>query len=421
MLDIFGPNLGSVEGQDWQRHRKITGAAFNEQSYETVWSESLRQADGMLQWWTSQGSGPIITTVKDVRMLSLNVLAHAGFGNNYPFDGNAENTKTRDALAFRQTLCFVLDNALLTMVVRTKLLRLPFLPSKWRQVGEAIDALRHQMKALYDKQRSSSTQNSGEPANLMSTMVRASEQATSEARTEAKKGYASHLAPKHAGLTMDEIFGNIFVYYFAGHDTAAAVFAYTIYLLAAHPQVQDWIAEELHYVLPSIDNSQWRYGDLFPRLKRCLAVLLETLRLYNPVPGVPKWTGDSDRLIQYKGQSLVIPARTFVFPSLVAVHTYPRYWGADSLSWRPSRWIISDSLGSRAGLKTESLFMAVKGTYFPWSDGQRTCPGRKFAQVEFVAVIANLFRGYRVLPMRMVGESEERGASTEKRARDCGR
>lgn len=91
----------------------------------------------------------------------------------------------------------------------------------------------------------------------------------------------------------------------------------------------------------------------------------------------------------------------------MAVHTHPRYWGADSLSWRPARWMVLNPLGGKAGLDAESLFTPVQGTYFPWSDGQRNCPGKKFAQVEFVAVIANLFRGHRVLPERLAGESEE--------------
>lgn len=104
----------------------------------------------------------------------------------------------------------------------------------------------------------------------------------------------------------------------------------------------------------------------------------------------------------------MIPAQTFVLPSLMAVHAHTRYWGADSLLWRPARWIVSDPLGSKAGLDAESLFMPVQGTYFPWSDGQRNYPGKKFAQVEFVAVIANLFREHKVLPKRMVGESEKR-------------
>ena len=274
MLNIFGPNVGTVEGRDWQRHRKITGAAFNEQIYETVWSEALRQADGMLQWWLSKGLGPMNTTAKDTRTLSLNVLAHVGFRRTYPFDGKTDNVNSQHAMSFRQTLCFVLDNALLTMVVPAKFLQLPFLPSKWRKVGGSIDALHRQMMSLYNEEKSFSVWNSREPANLMSLMVQASEKASYEASEEKKNANASDSTPKREGLTMDEIFGNIFVYYFAGHDTTAAVFAYTMYLLAGHPEVQDWIAEELHHVTPSNDSSQWSYGDLFPRLKRCLALMV---------------------------------------------------------------------------------------------------------------------------------------------------
>ena len=91
----------------------------------------------------------------------------------------------------------------------------------------------------------------------------------------------------------------------------------------------------------------------------------------------------------------------------MAVHAHPRYWGEDALSWRPARWMTSDTSGEKTGLDAETLFTPVQGSYFPWSDGQRNCPGKKFAQVEFVAVIAHLFYGHKVLPERMVGESEE--------------
>ena len=73
---------------------------------------------------------------------------------------------------------------------------------------------------------------------------------------------------------MDEILGNAFVYYFAGHNTTAAVFAYAVYLLAAYLEVQDWVTEELEHFLPISDDSEWRYEELFPKLKRCLAVLV---------------------------------------------------------------------------------------------------------------------------------------------------
>lgn len=42
------------------------------------------------------------------------------------------------------------------------------------------------------------------------------------------------------GLTETEIYGNIFVFNFAGHDTTAHTIAFTVYLLATAPHVQDW-------------------------------------------------------------------------------------------------------------------------------------------------------------------------------------
>jgi cytochrome P450 len=134
---------------------------------------------------------------------------------------------------------------------------------------------------------------------------------------------------------------------------------------------------------------------------------LETVRLYDPVPGLPKWTGDSDRQIQYRGQTLMIPARTFVLPSLMAVHCHPRYWGNDSLSWRPHRWIISNHQTEGCDADRESFHTPERGTFIPWSDGQRNCPGKKFAQVEFVAVIARLLSSHKLVPEKHLGESDE--------------
>lgn len=34
----------------------------------------------------------------------------------------------------------------------------------------------------------------------------------------------------------------------------------------------------------------------------------------------------------------------------------------------------------------------------PWAAGPRVCPGKKFSQVEFVAVLACLMKGYHVEP-----------------------
>jgi cytochrome P450 len=51
LTGLFGDNVATTEGKQWQRHRKITASCFNEQPNPLVWSESIRQATGMLQCW----------------------------------------------------------------------------------------------------------------------------------------------------------------------------------------------------------------------------------------------------------------------------------------------------------------------------------------------------------------------------------
>lgn len=43
----------------------------------------------------------------------------------------------------------------------------------------------------------------------------------------------------------------------------------------------------------------------------------------------------------------------------------------------------------------------------PWIHGPRVCPGKKFAQVEFVAVIARLLKNGTVRPKLMKGERRD--------------
>jgi cytochrome P450 len=129
---------------------------------------------------------------------------------------------------------------------------------------------------------------------------------------------------------------------------------------------------------------------------------------------LPKYTNTKSQTLHVGKQTIPIDSDTLVIPSLLAMHTHPKYWKPDPLIWRPSRWIFSAPADgswpkhSLAGqIEGEELFDPVKGSYFPWSDGPQNCPGKKFAQVEFVAVIACLLQSHRVRPLCTEGESFE--------------
>ena len=51
------------------------------------------------------------------------------------------------------------------------------------------------------------------------------------------------------------------------------------------------------------------------------------------------------------------------------------------------------------------MYHPVKGAFIAWSDGPRLCPGKKFSQVEFVAVIARLMWKHRLEVVPTEGEN----------------
>ncbi|MBE3041153.1 cytochrome P450 [Candidatus Bathyarchaeota archaeon] len=86
--------------------------------------------------------------------------------------------------------------------------------------------------------------------------------------------------------------------------------------------------------------------------------------------------------------------------NLGGLHTSSASWGDDPLEWLPSRWITKDESGN------DALAPMPQGAFLPWAAGPRVCPGKKFSQVEFVAVLACLLKEYRVEPVAQGGMSE---------------
>lgn len=282
----------------------------------------------------------------------------------------------------------ILENCILIMVLGPKTLSKarPWLPKSWKlgSLAERCADFQRYMTELYEDEKAQAHQQTGSdaPKTLMSSLVRASQD-------EARSG---------AGLTESEIYGNMFMLNFAGHDTTAHTLTFAIHFLAANPAVQDWVSEEARAVLGGEEQEAvWDYAASFPRLRRCFAVLLETLRLYTPVP-VAKWTAGGTASLEVGGRTYVVPPNTMVIPSYAAVHTEPKYWGSDSLTWRPSRWVQA---AGAPGM--EELITPQKGTFLGWSEGARDCPARKFSQVEFVAAVATLLRDWRVDPVPLDG------------------
>ena len=393
-----------MNGEDWRRNRKITASSFNERTSNSVWDEALRQAHDMLQVWLQQGRAGTKDTVGDTTVLALHVFTGAGFGMQYSFSQGVQQPQPGFTLTYRDALSLILSNIIFLFLLPPRVLRSPFVPKKLRDLGQATLDFQKYMENMLARERRLISQREPGQGNLMSALVRASEEAK-----------ASEDGARQ-GLTDEEIFGNIFIYGLVGHETTANSMAYSIVLLAAHPEWQDWLAEEIQHVFGSTTDQPWSYEDSFPKLPRCLAVMVrppcnlsanpqltsrqyETVRLYSSIIFIPRTTGGSFQSLSLHKSQHTLPPRTNVTVNVHALHTNPHLWGPDALTWRPGRWITSSP---------ETVpEPAPKGAFLPWSDGPRVCPGRKFAQVEFVAAMAKLFHRHRVAPVTAPGESAQ--------------
>ncbi|KAJ4289897.1 hypothetical protein N0V90_011230 [Kalmusia sp. IMI 367209] len=256
MLDVFGPNISTMNGSDWQRQRKCTAASFNEQSNLLVWTESLRQGQQLLQYWKDNSDADAPSTMaKDTRTLTLDVLVHAAFGKSFDFYGARDKKAPSGPLSYRDALALILENAILILALGPQILKkFSFIP-RFRQLSNAAEQFRKYMLDMFEEQ-AERAEGEKVQGNLITSLVRAS--------------------MDEKLITQDEVIGNIFVFSFAGHDTTSHSFAFTFMLLAAYPDVQKWMTEEIQYVLGSSDILEADYS-AFPKLVRTLAVLVSQI------------------------------------------------------------------------------------------------------------------------------------------------
>lgn len=235
-----------------------------------VWSESLSQTRQMLNTWiTGANLNHGITSVaKDTRTLSLNVLAATGFRQSFTFQSSSDENageETNTASSYRDALSTVLDNAILLMLIPRRYLSLPLIPQSLQRIGKAAESFKKHMERMLVDETAAHKQGRTGVGGLMTSFVKALNNHDANPNSEDP--------PKQPqGLSVDEIFGNIFVINFAGHDTTANTLAFSMYLLATAPDVQSWVGEEVQRFVDR--NDDWDYGRLFPQLLRCRAVLV---------------------------------------------------------------------------------------------------------------------------------------------------
>jgi cytochrome P450 len=194
-----------------------------------------------------------------------------------------------------------------------------------------------------------------------------------ERGTEGGAGILAHLLRAHreGTLSRGQLRDELATLLLAGYETTANAMTWTVYLLAAHPEVQERVRAELLAVgVPAREDLE--------RLAVTRQVLFEAMRLYPPVPVMLREaTGD----LELGGRTL--PPGTFVVFWTYLTHRHPDFW-TDPETFRPERFANGGHPGGHPY------------AYLPFGAGPRRCAGRDFALFEMTVNLALLLRRHRV-------------------------
>ncbi|KAL3441772.1 cytochrome P450 [Aspergillus insuetus] len=394
VMGLFGANvitltnLLQANGAEWQRQRKMVAPNLNEVISKIVWDESCRQACQMNTYLLSKSNpNPGNKTLSGLKSVAINVMGFAGYGQKQDWAPDFESigAEIQDGRGlYFETVSLVAQMLLEAALIPAAILKLPFMPDRLQRLGQRKEHMPQYTKAVLDMERkhAATTDSTSTGQNsFIKVLVKCAD--------EAKRGGMSGMY-----LSDQEISGNLFIFTVAGFEATANTMGYAVLFLAAYPEWQDWIREELGN-LPA-DPLTWKYDEVFPRSKRVLAAMYETLRIFTAVMHAVRSVSIPQTLATETTSHLLLPPME-IYVSMQIMHADPDLYGADYADFRPSRWI--DYQGQ--------LISLPRGTFMPWSGGPRICPGMKMAQVEFVATVAALFRGAVVEPVPAAGESAE--------------
>ena len=388
----FGENVSSTNGADWQRHRKVTAPAFNERNNRYVWQEAAKLTRDLIARTPDSTEWTLGTIRSKMNELAMHVLITVAFGQ----DVDLSMAPPGHQLPLMEAMGFILQRVFITIIFAG--LKLPdnVLPPILRKLKLSMAEIKLYMQETVLRQLQAKEAPLSSTGGLLEGLVTAN---------EAEKQATQASGSTKSFLTDSELYGNLFVFSLAGYETTASSMSFCLAYLAVYPAYQAWLTEEIDALGTNLHNL--KYDDAYPRLPRHQGFLMEVLRFASPAGQMARAPTSPTSLPVSSTREIVVDSATMLTADFYAVHLSSR-WGPDAHVFNPKRFITKSSSTGEDVLASPpegAIFMA-------WVFGSRVCPGKKFSQVEFVAVVANLLAKFRVEP---VGKAYETEQETQKR------
>jgi cytochrome P450 len=345
---VLGEGLLTSEEPLHMRQRRLAAPAFHRQRIAAYGEVIGRYTAEMTEHWPQGG---LLDVRAEMLLLALRIVGKT------LFDTAVDDEVGRIAAAVDSFQHF-LPLAFLPFSATIQRLPLPAM-RRIRRGREELDALIYRMIA---ERRAEQAAGVGDRGDLLSMLLAA------EDREEG--------SDQVARMSDTQVRDECLTVLLAGHETTANALSFALWLLAAHPEIQEQLAEESRRVLGGRTPTAADYAQL-PLAEQVFA---EALRLYPPV-----WVTARTAAEDYVYRGFQVQKGTMLVAPQFAVHRDARFWDRP-LAFDPSRFTA------------EAKAARPKFAYFPFGAGSRQCIGEGLAWMEGVLILAAMLQDWRLTP-----------------------
>ena len=336
---VLGEGLLTSEGELHKRQRRLAQPAFHHKRIHHYGEEMVAKALLTRDRWRD---GEELDVAHEMMRLTLAVVAKTLFDA----DVDDEADEIGDALTELMLMFPLLLHPLADLIVR-----MPFMPQV-RRFRRALARLDRTIYAIIEERRRSGV----DRGDLLSMLLLATD-------VEGDGGGMSDLQLRDETMTI----------FLAGHETTANALAWTWYLLARNPHIE----QELHREIDEVLGNRTPTPDDYVRLPYTEMVLAESMRIYPPAWAIGRFAKEDVAIGEW-----TVPDKALVLVSQWVGHRDSRFW-PEPEKFDPLRFTA------------EAKAARPKMTYFPFGGGGRVCIGESFAWMEGVLLLATIAQKWR--------------------------
>ncbi len=344
LREFLGDGLLTTDGDYWRRQRRLAQPAFHRQKLALLADTMIDEAVS----WTSQLQQLDRTHPVDISAAlmeaTLRIVTKTLFGSGL----GDQTAQLSQAL-----------NDLNHIISRTVLnpLRLPnWLPTPAnRAYTDASTLVTDLLTGIIQNRRQTNSTHD----DLLDMLLRATDEETGERMTDA------------------QLLSELITLFTAGHETTAASMAWTLYLMAIHPDIQARARAEARRTLHTRDRFS---ADDLRAMPYLTQIVNESLRLYPPAWAMSRLSLGPDRIGAYH-----LGADEGVLISPYVLHHDPASWPNPD-QFDPDRFAPEQSANRHSY------------AFLPFGGGPRLCIGNQFALLEMVALLGQVLITFELLP-----------------------